>query len=332
MFQVKTIDKLSAYQDEVIKKLLEKSLDKPIEDFFRKPGKNIRSRLVEIGYRMSHKVEPVMLDNEVRKKIKSAGEIVELIHAGSLIVDDIQDGSTIRRDGPTLHLQHGMPLALNAGNYLYFQGLSKLRELVATEKDYMALTEDLLKLMVRAHQGQALDLGTTISEIKQIEVKPTCLTSMELKTGTLMALALRLGSGIKGESNLESMLTFGNDLGLLLQMYDDFGNFHQDPTTRNDKFLEDLKLRRPTWIWAVASDLDSAIYDDFNKAVSALPDKAALDSWIVDHDFINMLKTSTLSFSGEIMSRWQKQFSESHPVTIEILKELVNKLETSYVR
>ncbi len=42
------------------------------------------------------------------------------LHLGSLIVDDIEDGSPIRRGGPALHLQIGTPLALNAGNWLYF--------------------------------------------------------------------------------------------------------------------------------------------------------------------------------------------------------------------
>src|SRR5512142_2931568 len=46
--------------------------------------------------------------------------IVEGLHLGSLIIDDIEDESSTRRGGPTLHRQIGVPNALNAGNWLYF--------------------------------------------------------------------------------------------------------------------------------------------------------------------------------------------------------------------
>jgi geranylgeranyl pyrophosphate synthase len=37
----------------------------------------------------------------------------EMMHVGSLIVDDIQDESPIRRGGPSCHIMHGMPTAIN---------------------------------------------------------------------------------------------------------------------------------------------------------------------------------------------------------------------------
>lgn len=46
----------------------------------------------------------------------------ELIHTGSLIVDDVQDKSEKRRGGKTLHHIYGEPLAINAGNACYFIG------------------------------------------------------------------------------------------------------------------------------------------------------------------------------------------------------------------
>jgi hypothetical protein len=46
--------------------------------------------------------------------------MAELIHVGSLIVDDIQDGSDLRRGGPTVHKAYGVPLAINAGSSAYF--------------------------------------------------------------------------------------------------------------------------------------------------------------------------------------------------------------------
>ena len=46
--------------------------------------------------------------------------LVEIIHAGSLIVDDIEDGSTQRRGAPCRPPAYGVPLALNGANWMYF--------------------------------------------------------------------------------------------------------------------------------------------------------------------------------------------------------------------
>ncbi len=43
---------------------------------------------------------------------------LELLHTAFLVHDDIQDGSSLRRGRPALHVEHGVPLALNAGDAL----------------------------------------------------------------------------------------------------------------------------------------------------------------------------------------------------------------------
>ncbi|MFO0131652.1 MAG: polyprenyl synthetase family protein [bacterium] len=44
----------------------------------------------------------------------------EIIHNGSLIIDDIEDGSDLRREKPCVHKIYGTDVAVNAGNALYF--------------------------------------------------------------------------------------------------------------------------------------------------------------------------------------------------------------------
>jgi hypothetical protein len=56
--------------------------------------------------------------------------VVEFIHAGSLVVEDIEDGSRIRRGRVALHVRYGMPVALNAGNWLYFWPFELLKKCV----------------------------------------------------------------------------------------------------------------------------------------------------------------------------------------------------------
>src|SRR6476620_1252465 len=53
---------------------------------------------------------------------------IELLHNALLIHDDIQEGSEERRGQPTLHVLHGVPLALNAGDLLAFRVLRPLMD------------------------------------------------------------------------------------------------------------------------------------------------------------------------------------------------------------
>src|ERR1700675_3439077 len=53
---------------------------------------------------------------------------IELLHNALLIHDDIEDGSEQRRGRPTLHVEHGLPLALNAGDTLTLVSLRPLLE------------------------------------------------------------------------------------------------------------------------------------------------------------------------------------------------------------
>jgi geranylgeranyl diphosphate synthase, type II len=51
---------------------------------------------------------------------------IELLHNAMLVHDDIQDGSALRRGRPTLHMMHGVPLAINAGDALFLLSLRPL--------------------------------------------------------------------------------------------------------------------------------------------------------------------------------------------------------------
>lgn len=85
--------------------------------------------------------------------------IAELIHTGSLIIDDIEDGALLRRGVQSTHLKFGLDVALNAGNALYFLPLIALEDnphlsVGQREEIYRAL----IAYFVRGHFGQANDI------------------------------------------------------------------------------------------------------------------------------------------------------------------------------
>ncbi|MFT3772737.1 MAG: polyprenyl synthetase family protein [Minicystis sp.] len=86
---------------------------------------------------------------------------LELYHNAFLIHDDVEDGSWVRRDEPTLHIKHGVPIAVNVGDGMLALALAPLLEnmrLVGLSKALRVLR--LVARMAReSAEGQALELG-----------------------------------------------------------------------------------------------------------------------------------------------------------------------------
>ncbi len=185
-----------------------------------------------------------------------------MIHAGSLIVDDIEDGSTERRGAPCVHLIHGLGRALNGANWMYFWALQMVERLEPTtplvrERLYRVLID----AMARCHLGQALDLSFAVWRLARADVHRLVATGTMLKTGALMELAARLGAIVGGApaDREEALTRFGRRLGVGLQMLDDFGNLTAGSDGNAAKAREDLRNGTPTWPWALAAErLDDA--------------------------------------------------------------------------
>ena len=259
-------------ESEVIESVWEECLLRPVRSFLERPSKKFRARLVELSAQTGGKLLGVAPSVE---SMHVCAEVLELIHAGSLIVDDIEDGSQVRRGLPTLHREVGLPIALNAGNWLYFWPMEKIRALRLQPETELRLYQLCHQGLIRAHFGQSMDLGVRIDHLEQTQVREVCLASLRLKTGALTEMAVGLGLAITGVSGakFDKLVQFGEAFGVALQMLDDLSNLKLDPAKR----YEDLVLKRPSWLWAfVASSLTPMEYSQFKDAVTRLPDDREL--------------------------------------------------------
>src|SRR5579859_4732410 len=86
---------------------------------------------------------------------------IELLHNALLIHDDIQDGSEQRRGRPTLHLEHGVPLALNAGDTLTLMSFRPLLDnrVRIGERLTLRIIEETERMARECAEGQAMELG-----------------------------------------------------------------------------------------------------------------------------------------------------------------------------
>lgn len=230
------------------RRLWEQALLGPLREFLARPGKEFRARLVEASFRLGGGGATMPEELPI---------LVELLHAGSLIIDDIEDESGYRRGGRALHCMVGLPTALNAGNWLYFWPDVLLDRMGLGPATELALRRTFARTMFRCHNGQGLDLSTRVTELEQREIHQTVAVLTSLKTGALMELAASSGAVASGATSdrVRAISEFGRRLGVGLQMLDDLGGLTSE--RRRHKGHEDLVHARATWAWAWVAEATS---------------------------------------------------------------------------
>ncbi|CZT41448.1 probable farnesyltranstransferase (al-3) [Rhynchosporium secalis] len=194
----------------------------PYEYLFAHPGKDIRAQLIA-AFNEWLQVPPESL--EVITKV------VGMLHTASLLVDDVEDYSLLRRGLPVAHSIFGTAQTINSANYVYFVALQELQKLRNPEA-ILIYTEELLNL----HRGQGMDLFwrdtlTCPSEDDYLEMVGN-------KTGGLFRLAVKL---MQAESKSpKDCVPLVNLIGIIFQIRDDYQNLSSPEYSQNKGLCEDL--------------------------------------------------------------------------------------------
>ena len=221
-------------------------------ELLARPGKQLRARLVELAYTLAGG-EPGGLPPAIP-------QLIELVHAGSLIVDDIEDAADVRRGKPALHHICGVPLAINTGTWLYFAAYHLIEQAGRSRDITLEIYRRLTRTMFHSHQGQALDLAIDVTLLARPEIAPLAAAATALKAGELMSFAAELGAlaAAAPAPVIATLARFGAALGIALQQLDDLAGLRPGP--RRDKGREDLAGHRLTWPWAyLAETLDERL-------------------------------------------------------------------------
>jgi len=157
----------------------------------------------------------------------------ELIHVGSLIVDDVEDQSEIRRGGPACHKVFGEALAINAGTACYF-----LAELVLANSDLDDRKRAraygfYFEAMRAAHAGQALDIdgqralmALAVESGDRTILERRVLAAHRLKAAISPAALARLAAliGEAGPEAADALTALFDAYGVAFQIVDDVLN------------------------------------------------------------------------------------------------------------
>jgi geranylgeranyl diphosphate synthase type II len=169
---------------------------------------------------------------------------IEMLHNAFLVHDDVEDESELRRGQPTMHAEHGVPLAINAGDMLNALSLSMLRENVPVLGGTLTgrIFDEFEHMLHESLEGQALDLGwvrdnrcdLTAADYLRMVLKKTCWYSFihPCRIGALIATRDRV--------DLDRFNRFGYYLGAAFQIQDDLLNLTGDLNRYGKEIAGDL--------------------------------------------------------------------------------------------
>jgi len=189
----------------------------PIWDFLNRGGKRWRPSLFLLV------AEALGKNAEV---LKEFAIIPEVIHNGTIMIDDIEDNSEYRRGKPCTHKLFGLDVAINAGNAMYYLPLLTLvknREKLGADKlsrIYDIYTREMINLSL----GQAMDIAwhrglADADRLSETQYMQMCA----YKTGTLARMSAKLAAVLcdASEDTVERLGKFAEAIGVAFQIQDD---------------------------------------------------------------------------------------------------------------
>jgi octaprenyl-diphosphate synthase len=210
-------------------------INAPAWDLLRRGGKRWRPLVLTLSHE---------LHGGTLASIADLSTLVELPHNGSLIVDDIEDSADQRRGGPAIHVAHGIDMAVNTGNFLYFEPTFLLEHSGLDDAAQFRMMKLYLRVMRRLHFGQGLDI-VWHNDHDYLPNRDQYLQMCRFKTGALSRLSAELGAASAGASDaeVEALGSVWEDLGVGFQILDDVKNLTEGNPgkLRGDDIVEGKK-------------------------------------------------------------------------------------------
>ncbi|MFK5975925.1 MAG: polyprenyl synthetase family protein [Sulfurovum sp.] len=199
--------------------------DKEVSTLYAKlpSGKRLRAKLI------------LKIAGGSLRAIKTAS-VVELIHASSLLHDDVIDDADTRRSQPSLNALYGNKSAIMLGDILYSKGFFELNN----------IGSDISKLISDAV------IQLSIGELKDVSLSQEFNTNRAVylkmiyqKTASLMEASAGAGALLANKPP-KPYMTYGKNLGMAFQMIDDILDITSDSATLGKPALHDYEEGKTT--------------------------------------------------------------------------------------
>ncbi|KAJ7302215.1 isoprenoid synthase domain-containing protein [Mycena albidolilacea] len=203
----------------------------PFSYIVSNPGEKIRTQLLAMFN--------IWL-NVPQDKLEIIVRVVSTLHNASLMIDDIEDDSQLRRGVPVTHRIYGTAQTINAANYAYFLAYKELLALSGSGADpsptdlVSIITSELISL----HRGQGLELLWRDS--LDCPTEDQYINMVNNKTGGFLRIGIKLLMAC-GTTNVDiDYVPLANLIGVHFQINDDYMNLQSGEYTANKGFAEDF--------------------------------------------------------------------------------------------
>jgi len=249
-------------------------------------GKRVRASLV---YAAGHACTgDADADPVIAAALDHAAAAVELIHAYSLIHDDLpcMDDDALRRGRPTAHVQYDEATAMLAGDALQPLAFQCLAEMPVAAAPVVTAVQTLAQAAGSAGMagGQAIDLESVGKPLSIAELQ----TMHRMKTGAMLAASVALGGIVAGATDNEraALDQYGQAVGLAFQVIDDVLDVTADTASLGKTAGKDAADHKPTYVSQLglhaARDLAEQLRADAHAALASLGARAARLAGLAD--------------------------------------------------
>lgn len=237
-----------------------------------RPGKRIRPLCVVLASKLG---EP--LPDDQHDAIENLAAAAELVHAATLLHDDVIDLGTERRGAPTSRVLFGNPASVLGGDHLLVEALRRVRN--SGHDRLLGKLLDVIAEMVTAEAVQLERRGRFEAN------REAYLNVVRGKTAVLFEWSMIAGGTLAGlgADALAHLGRAGIQTGIAFQMVDDTLDLAESAGATGKDTLLDLREGKLTWPLIIASERDPSLLDEFQQISK---DPTRLD----DADYVGALR------------------------------------------
>jgi geranylgeranyl diphosphate synthase type 3 len=235
---------------------IEQMLLEPVQYYCNTTGKNIRKQICNM-FGNTYKIPGEYIENVIN--------LIDVFHNASLVIDDIEDNSKLRRNKEAAHIKYGTPLSLNAGYLSVFKLLDKFNK---DPRFNETIKNKIIENIYLTHVGQGMDIYYTSKQI--IPNLDEYYKMIEYKTGMLFLTMLDL---VKEHVNKEKYNTLYSILlkfSYFYQIRDDYINVTDPVYWKERGFCQDVDEQKISFI---ITYIHNYKLKDYNKILKLLEKK-----------------------------------------------------------
>ncbi len=215
------------------------------------PGKRIRPLCVMLASRFSTRAR--------MQEVHAAAVACELVHAATLLHDDVIDDATERRGAPSSKMLYGNAASILAGDHLLVEALRRVHPLQPS-----SLLGSLLEVISTMVEAEAIQLE------RRGRFEPNQQVYLDViqgKTAVLFRWGLQTGAVLAGlsEEQVQALGNVGTCLGMAFQLVDDVLDVEGQFTDTGKGALADVREGKLTWPLIIASERDASFKEELDR-------------------------------------------------------------------